>query len=897
MSEPKFKHYLRFNDLPLIGTIQISEPFKFDGSTISVEQEKGRHSRTLNIFNADTSLELNRSNFELLTTSQILPDGNIFNYASQGFDYVKSEINKKGFEVNIEYVLEFENNLYSTGKLDSLTWEIRKDTITFNIVQNTLMKIIKVNEDILIDAFNDKDLEGNDIEPCQTHDIFLKAKPLLKKSTLEYPSRVWATGGIQNIIYPRIQTYFLVHINLINAGISKSFTPFQPSTQFIENTVQEFKVIEAVDTFSEFKLNLSNLKFTYNHVVNDNADTGGGTKSSLELKMYIFPSNYDSGFPFDPYFGLTKYSLFYHQNTEDFNVSTSFDENIELTINEVINSGDKIIIFYEADLTSRTSDVDYLDLSRNTHFIFESGKLDIQVVSNAVSTVVKGIRLSDLMQHQARSVGFTLSDAVFGVGTEYYNNFVMNGRMLGNFNNLPFNNKFKDVFQSFCDEAFADYQINDTNVTINKINEFYNDVELAVFEEIPSLSNTVKPNIDYALKQIEIAFKSSSDSRTGNAEDTIDDVHTSMQVNFPSENTDGILKLDFNHIRSAQLIEEQRRKGNEVEQKTKALENDEKLFVIDCIEIPVGQTNEFSQFLSYQITVPNILKVLSNGTFNWNNLGMVAGQQVSIKVNNVVTLFEVQELTEYIATFEYLNNFPTVNVIEEGLLVFNYVLIGVNYTNRTNEGFSLIEGVENPQNYSNLKFTLKRILNKWSSILSIASQYLPNKELKVTEIKVNNKLETRLTSETETVVDFEPILTNDIINDKFLNGKVYTYKVFSRFDSMLELANNVRNTAGFVRILTSENEVVKGFINKMNYKINSQELDLTLFGKYENDVIELSNYISQIGTFEVVNDFVTIYDVNGLKLFNTNYLTNFSINENVYTDEVEFSENLLTLLT
>jgi hypothetical protein len=374
-------------------------------------------------------------------------------------------------------------------------------------------------------------------------------------------------------------------------------------------------------------------------------------------------------------------------------------------------------------------------------------------------------------------------------------------------------------------------------------------------------------------------------------------VHTSMQVNFPSENTDGILKLDFNHIRSAQLIEEQRRKGNEVEQKTKALENDEKLFVIDCIEIPVGQTNEFSQFLNYQITVPNILKVLSNGTFNWNNLGMVVGQQVSIKVNNVVTLFEVQELTEYIATFEYLNNFPTVNVIEEGLLVFNYVLIGVNYTNRTNEGFSLIEGVENPQNYSNLRFTLKRILNKWSSILSIASQFLPNKELKVTEIKVNNKLETRLTSETETVVDFEPILTNDIINDKFLTGKVYTYKVFSRFDSMLELANNVRNTAGFVRILTSENEVVKGFINKMNYKINSQELDLTLFGKYENDVIELSNYISQIGKFEVVNDFVTIYDVNGLKLFNTNYLTNFSINENVYTDEVEFSENLLTLLT
>ena len=879
MSEPKFKHYLRFNDLPLIGTIEISEPFKFDGSTISVEQEKGRHSRTLNIFNADTSLELNRSNFELLQNSQILPDGTIFNYASQGFDYVKNEINKKGFEVNIEYVLEFQNQLYSTGKLDSLTWEIRKDTITFNIVQNTLMKKIKVNEDILIDAFNDKDLDGNNIEPCQTHDIFLKAKPVLQKTIVE--SKDINETFIDSALPSQAVLIMNMGRNIIQSKVQDTLTPFESQTYISgvdpsDVRIQHFKFVKLKTNATDIKVKHT-VNMTYN--ITDGAFSGASVVA-LYL-VYGLESEFSIGS------GNPKRIILYNDTSPSGTVKTvNLNQTFEYTIPEMSNNECIWLMWYVTGIADAGVNGTVYDMSN-----------EVELVSNAVSTVVKGIRLTDLMQHQARSIGFTLNDAFFGVGTEYYNNFVMNGRMLGNFNNLPFNNKFKDVFQSFCDEAFADYQINDTNVTINKINEFYNDVELAVFEEIPALSNTEKPNIDYALKQIEIAFKSSSDSRTGNAEDTIDDVHTSMQVNFPSENTDGILKLDFNHIRSAQLIEEQRRKGNEVEQKTKALENDEKLFAIDCIEIPAGQTNEFSQFLSYQITVPNILKVLSNGTFNWNNLGMVAGQQVSIKANNVVTLFEVQELTEYIATFEYLNNFPTVNVIEEGLLVFNYVLIGVNYTNRTNEGFGLIEGVENPQNYSNLRFTLKRILNKWSSILSIASQYLPNKELKVTEIKVNNKLETRLTSETKTIVDFEPILTNDIINDKFLNGKVYTYKVFSRFDSMLELANNVRNTAGFVRILTSENEVVKGFINKMNYKINSQELDLTLFGKYENDVIELSNYISQIGTFEVVNDFVTIYDVNGLKLFNTNYLTNFSINENVYTDEVEFSENLLTLLT
>ena len=53
-----FKHYLDFKDLPLIGRIEISEPFKFDGSTFEVKREKGRHSRDVMIANEDIELEL-----------------------------------------------------------------------------------------------------------------------------------------------------------------------------------------------------------------------------------------------------------------------------------------------------------------------------------------------------------------------------------------------------------------------------------------------------------------------------------------------------------------------------------------------------------------------------------------------------------------------------------------------------------------------------------------------------------------------------------------------------------------------------------------------------------------------------------------------------------------------
>ena len=74
-----------------------------------------------------------------------------------------------------------------------------------------------------------------------------------------------------------------------------------------------------------------------------------------------------------------------------------------------------------------------------------------------------------------------------------------------------------------------------------------------------------------------LKFKKSSSDRTGNEVDTNDDVHTSLQLKMPSKKADAVYNLEFNHIRSAQLIEEQRRKGNQIDGKTRTLENDENL--------------------------------------------------------------------------------------------------------------------------------------------------------------------------------------------------------------------------------------------------------------------------------------------------------------------------------
>lgn len=124
--------------------------------------------------------------------------------------------------------------------------------------------------------------------------------------------------------------------------------------------------------------------------------------------------------------------------------------------------------------------------------------------------------------------------------------------------NQAFNNEFKDTYASY-DEAFSDYQITNNGIEIDFINNYYKDTEIANTELISNEYNYTA-NSDYSINLFNVKFKKSSSDRTGNEVDTNDDVHTSLQLKMPSKKADAVYNLEFNHIRSAQLIEEQRRK-------------------------------------------------------------------------------------------------------------------------------------------------------------------------------------------------------------------------------------------------------------------------------------------------------------------------------------------------
>ena len=207
-----FKHYLDFKDLPLIGRIEISEPFKFDGSTFEVKREKGRHSRDVMIANQDIELELQREHFELLDVDQVLPDGTIFNLASHSFDYLLNEINTRGWEMSVEYIINYNGTDFTTGEIDGLTYKVSDNEISFKVTQNTLHSYIKKNDSVKIDAFSDKSLTGLSITPCITTDIFLKAKPIVQQSEWNYTPSKWNPSGLLNYVYANtIYRFFLFY--------------------------------------------------------------------------------------------------------------------------------------------------------------------------------------------------------------------------------------------------------------------------------------------------------------------------------------------------------------------------------------------------------------------------------------------------------------------------------------------------------------------------------------------------------------------------------------------------------------------------------------------------------------------------------------------------------------
>ena len=879
-----FKHYLNFKDLPLIGKIQVSEPFGFDGQSHKVKQDDGRYGRDVIIANETIKLKFLKDHFEFIDTPQMLIDGVPFNHASHGFEYLAYLFDQNGWESEVEYIIEKNGTSFTTGIIDFFTANVKEDEIEFSIIQNTNRELIKRREDIYIDAFSDKDLDGNTIIPCQTSNILLRAKSKDLASewtgTNEY-------GFFESYGYSLSQFLFVAPIGqLVKYNIDDSFVvsqnkyspPAFGDSERIEVN-QSFTILKAKDRLTNVEVKISDLTFNISDFIIP--------VDSVNKQLAVFYGYAGLDYIATP--PAQKFEIF---NTTDSSIN-GVNENHVINI-PVLEKGQKvaIVLIIKDNYLGATSTP-----TSNTSYQISFGKVEITATSTAIDTVIKGVRLIDLIKHNVESIsGLPVSSNVYDIGGKNYDNFAFNGSLVAKIPNAKFSNTFKDLM-NVPKELNCDYQINSDGVEILHYNDFYRNNEIGVLIELPNEENEIEYNKRYFLKTLEYGYNRSSFEKSNTLNDSLEDVHTKSQFAFQSTKTDGNFKIELKHIRSSFLIDEQ---NKIIIKDNKQKEYSDDLFLLDVIPLEGEVKGKFSAFLDFYG-----YEIYSDDTFAWNTLGFNIGDTIYIN-SFASTVLNIQGkiLTTTLNLISFnQNKIGTLNFI------FEYILTNVDYISRGEENFTQINGVSNPKNYANLKYHIKRNLKYFESYLATAGKYIANTAIKNTVFRVNDKLETKMYNENALVKDKSDIAINDIAIKKILNPIIHNITVFCEFEEATDFFKKVETEKGFVRIKTIKGKIVKGYPMEADYSWTENKLTLKLEEKYEGDYLTIDKvsgtiFINSIGygmnlgldNFKINNNFVCLYDINNILIANPVSFEKIKINNVLYTDLVLFSNALFSLI-
>lgn len=873
-----FKFFLNFPTIPQVGRIEISEPFGFDGATHSVSQDDKRFGRDVVLGNEESELIFTRELFEKMNTSQVLPNGDVIDYASHGFDYLLDIRKTDGWEGEVQFIIQRNGIDFTTGDIDYFTSIFDYDSIKVKIIQNTKREEVKRNQDVVVNAFSDKDVNGNDIPPCQAVNILLKAKPIVQVSEWTFTGEdgVFSDSDLPS----KPLAGFNFASNLVKSNVNDSYSFFErfmrsvPSGDDFDN----FKYIKA-------KTNLTNIKIEHSVEMTYTVSQTSSFQGAGAVALYLVYGNDFSIQSTNPK-RIVLYNDTWTIGTEK---TVNVNQTFEYTINEIEQGGGVWLLWYVVGV----ADCD-------VNGVVTEQKTTITATSTAFDSVIKGVRLIDLIKHNVMSIsGLDVTAPMYDINGVHYNNFAFSGYMLGGLNDKPFNNTFKGLM-GVPNELNADYQINPDNLEIRPYADFYANTEIGSFSQEPDTDTTSEYNKRYFLKTVQYDYKKSSKGRETNTENTIDDVHGQTQWLFPSNKADNNFVVDLDHIRSAFLIEEQRRKATNVNE-TSSLENDSNLFLMECLDLPSGTTGNIAGTFTQQWDSPN-LKILSTN-FNWSSLGIGMSSFVTLTIDNTQYVYSVVSIEPTVITL--IGGGIGNQVSGTFFMEIEYTIVGVNYINRTNEGFTTIEGVENGTNYGNLSYSIGRNLRNFYQYLNTAGTYINGKEISNTKFENNGNLVSKRVEDSFTVTDKANILIN---SNRILNPVIHNITVLATFDEATQLFEDIQTVKGFVRCQTLEGKVIKGYPIKAEYLWKEGELDLRLEEKFEVDGIAITKvgdtiFINEMGYseksglfwFKINGIYVSLYDDKNILLANTERWENVSINGIFYENVLDFS-NALTIL-
>ena len=861
-----FTFYLNFKN-DATGLIEITEPVKFDGASFTVEQDKSRYGRDISYGNEEISLEFYNGTFDNGLTMGLF----------QLLDYYKTY----GFESEIEFILKKNGVNFTIGLLD---FQMAKtDLLTYfecKIIQENNRAIINRRKDINVDVFSDKDLDLNTITPLTTENILLKAKPVLQVS--EWKSIGSETFPIDSTDPTQIWCLFNFAQTNVSYGIENSLGWL--SNKIYTATIsdaEKFGLIYAQNRLNNIKVTAT-IDMTY--VV-----TQGVFPDLGFMGLYLC-----WGDTFDPSNTSTTRHLLYNDTWgASVEKTVLLNETFEYTIDEV-SQGGKVWLFWAG--------IGYVDCNIDvTHRNFI---IKVDAVSTSIDSIIKGVRYVDLFKQNIKSIsGLTLEAPKFDVSGEFYEQFAFNGKLIRQYVDKPFYVNFKDLTEGL-QELNADYQINQNNVFIGQYNDFYNNVDLGGFLQAPDSEFNTNFNDRYSINSFNYSYKTFEQNK--DESNTIDSIHTDAQFLLPNKLVENVKKVEVNYIRDPFSIEASRRQGINTKEST-SLDNDDKIFLIDVFPLPSGSTNGFGLRLLMRINSGR-LEILNNtlngeGTpFDWTLLGFVVGSDFDIIAGENIGSYTVYSLEREKIVLTPSGFTPTFE--GDGFIKTEFPLNNVSYVNRTSQGFTEILNLSSGDNYSNLRYSIKRNMKYWSSYLKTASKYKPSGIIQNTFFKNNGLLSTKYGSETVATVEGGNINVTDL-SDAILSPMVFKTKVVAEFETVKTLLDNLATQKGFIRVVDTNNRVLKIHPTKLDYEWMTNLLTIEGEQRNESDFVtidtigtELIN-INEVGYdsiilkrnwFKIDGFFVTLFDFNSVPLINPTRIEKVKVNGVSYTTAVNLAD-------
>ena len=311
--------------------------------------------------------------------------------------------------------------------------------------------------------------------------------------------------------------------------------------------------------------------------------------------------------------------------------------------------------------------------------------------------------------------------------------------------------------------------------------------------------------------------------------------------------------------------------------------------------------------MTHNINVEGNLQLLKNVNLpSWSLLGFNEGSNFVIESSFNMGSYIVGDIENTIITL-IPDGFTPVD--GNSLTTVDYPLENVAWVNRTNEGFTIIENLLNPNNFGNLKYTIRLNMVHWENVLSTYAMYL-NENIKNSQFKNNGLLRTQFGTDAIYTQNADIVLTD--IKPPLVTPKEYDVDVVAEYDTVLTLISkyeSITSVGGFVRVQDTNGRIKKLYPKKLGYTWATKVLNIIGEERYESDTVVVTKtgttiFINRVGYaeellneifYESSGDFIVLFDKNNVNLIDFTKYDKFIVQEETFGNPVDLIQAIIDL--